>query len=322
MEKLTPSLFISSLLFEHTLFPLSPKLSIPSFLSFLKELSLLPLSGGGGGGKREEGGGRKEEGGGRREEGGGGYLIRFEQFKFRMELSQLPFQPYDAEIFFLLAKLIWEKDPSFLHNFGAGGASIGKNQEVGGSRKGDEGGKKEEVIGRRDVVCELRVLLIILLIQTFGSHGIRLSMEKKGSWGGGNSPLNNNPFNEGRGGGGSLFSPLNSPRSKATRFFNIYSENQNILNFVKTNIKTLLKLICSENGNEDEIMITNEKVDFLNILLSNDGFPSKSNLLSGIIPLNKFLNVKGNLNIVSEWIANNLGCSENSGSLQHIKLLI
>ena len=329
MEKLTPSLFISPLLFEHTLFPLSPRLSIPSFLSFLKELSLLPLVGGGGG-RREEGGGRKEEGGlGRREEGGGGgYLIRFEQFKLRMELSQLPFQPYEAEIFFLLAKLLWEEDPSFLHTFGGGAAAV-KKEEGGGGRKGEEGprradeaGKRgEEGIGRRDIVCELRVLLIILLIQTFGSHGSRLSMEKKGSWGGGgNSPLNNNPFNEGRGGGGSVFSPLNSPRSKAMRFFNIYSENQNILNFVKINIKTILKLISSENGNEDEIMITNEKVDFLNILLANDGFPSKNNQFSGIIPLNKFLNVKGNLDIVSEWIANNLGCSENSGILLHIKL--
>jgi hypothetical protein len=286
MEKLTPSLLISPILFEHTLFPLSPRLSIPSLLSFIKELSLLPLV------RREDP--IKKDDFIRKEDGAGGYLVRFEQFKIRLELSQLPFQPYDAEIFFILARLLKDEDFSFLQVFGL---TVGKKEEG----------------GRRDVTCELRVLLIILFIQTFNSHGNRLSMEKKGSWGGGNSPLNNNPFNEARGGGGSVFSPLNSPRSKTMRFFNNFSENQNIINFVKTNIRTILKLLCSENGNEEELTVTSEKIDFLSILFNNDGFPTKNNQLSGIMPLNKFLNVKGNLTIVSEWISNNLNYTENSG---------
>lgn len=272
MEYSKSTLLVRTEIFDHGIFPLPPRITLTNLVSLFKDLSQFSPN----------------------------HQIKLEQFKLKLEMHSIHLNPLDVDIIFIFYKLLSENDLSSLNLF--------------------------PFSNKSNLSCDIRGLSLFFFIQLFGNHSTRFSLEKKpkefsSSWNS-SSPMNLQ-FNEGRANSNSLsgfsnsnsnpnFSPLNSPRSKTMRLFNYSNESQNIINFLKFNMKSLIKTICNENSNnEDDIIVTEEIVNILEVFLKNEN-NYKSSQISNISGLNKIIGGKGNLNIVSDWITNNMAIQESN----------
>ena len=106
-------------------------------------------------------------------------------------------------------------------------------------------------------------------------------------------------------------SPIASPRSKLTRAsisekteYNVYSD------FVKGNIKLLLRLVTNDIHMVDQVTLNSSELDSMRILLFNENNENES--ISVMSPFYKEDNEKVASEAISEWILSNLSQSESS----------
>lgn len=283
---------IKSEIFDHGLFPLPPKLQQQSIIPLFKELTQFSLT---------------------------NFTIKLEQFKSKIEKHPINLTSDDAEMIFLFYKLFSENDWNFLTLFSLTNKQNDKN----------------------NIVCDARGLCLFFFLQLFSSSTTRHYLEKKpkefsASFSGvsGLTSLNNQ-FNEGMNKSQSglnspllnnnSFSPLNSPRNKTMRFFNYSSENQNVFNFLKFNMKNILKLFCNELiSSENDSFLTLQDMDALSLFLCSE--PKITSKKEKPLPFSysftslfKNSTHKVSINTISEWIINNMSLSEtidNSISIQ------
>jgi len=287
MEFLKPSKLLIKLdVFDHGIFPLPPKLQQQNIIPLFRDLGQFSNS---------------------------NYIIKLEQFKTKVEQNSINLTSSDAEIIFLFYKLFSESDWSFLSLF----ASPSKTNE------------------KNNLGCDVRGLSIFFFLQLFSSSSTRHYLEKKpkefsasfcGTSGGMVSL--NNQFNEGilnktsNSSGSPLlnmnnnisFSPLNSPRTKTIRMFNYSGENQNIFSYLKFNMKNMLKLITNEPiSSEADTMVTLQDIEPLAIFLTSEQKSNKQSPLSfAFSMIFKNMAHKLNINVVSEWIGNNMIIAEST----------
>lgn len=269
---------LKSDVFDHGLFPLPPKLQHQNIILFFKDLGHFSSS---------------------------NYLIKLDQFKTKIEQNSVNLTSIDAEILFIFFKLFSETDWGFLNFFSSSSKAIEKN----------------------NLTCDVRGLSLFFFLQLFGSSSTRHYLEKKpkefsASFSGTSGMVSlNNQFNEGilnktQSGNNSpllsintmSFSPLNSPRTKTMRLFNYSNENQNILNYIKFNVKNMLKLITNESIlNENDSLISLQELEPFSLFLASEQKSNKHTSLSNAFTmLFKNMNHKVNINIVSEFIMNNI----------------
>lgn len=267
--------------FEQGLFPLPPKVQQQNILPLFKELTQFSMT---------------------------NFIIKLEQFKIKIDQHHLNLSSEDAEMIFLFCKLFSETDWSFLSLF----CLSSKHSE------------------RNTIGCDVRSLCLFLFLQMFGSSGTRHYLEKKpkefSSSFSGFSGLTslNIQFNEGilnktQSGGNSplinssSFSPLNSPRAKTMRFFNYSNESQNVFNYMKFNIKNILKLLSYDAiPSENDSFLTITDLEPLSIFLSFDqkSKNEKNYLTLAFSPLFKNPSHKVTINAIAEYITNNMNVPE------------
>ena len=112
-----------------------------------------------------------------------------------------------------------------------------------------------------------------------------------------------------------------SPRSKATKVSYTSSESSIIFNFVKTNLKTILKLVSSEIHKKDEIKLNKNELDTLRVIFRIEEQGKYVPLpMSQICPLFEESS-KVSLTEIYKWISQNILAEKVPESELNIKSL-
>ena len=292
------SITIRTDIFEHGIFPTPTKIGLINIISLYNSLSLVSTI---------------------------DSKVTIDQFKDSAS-KYFPFiSQKDAEVYFILFKILFEEDLSFLtksissQHQQSQSLILSKSSLSLQSKTASTSSSASLNIA---LTADLRQLCIFIFLQTFPSimrHNINIDLKQKDfntSW---NSQMNLQ-FNESiRGNNLTHFnSPINSPRSKTSK---VVSEIQQIHLFIKNNIKTLLKFICNDISSEDTnyVNITEAEFNMLKMIFYNE----KLELKSPKVSLSKYTGLysttsKANLNTVADWITSNL--STDQGTYLLIKL--
>eukprot|EP01017_Pseudomicrothorax_dubius_P011272 TRINITY_DN1418_c0_g1_i1.p1 TRINITY_DN1418_c0_g1~~TRINITY_DN1418_c0_g1_i1.p1 ORF type:complete len:568 (-),score=75.54 TRINITY_DN1418_c0_g1_i1:36-1739(-) len=198
----------------------------------------------------------------------------------------------EAEAYFLLCKMLDEEESSFLLN--AGQAPIG--QLFTGKAGGQRGSP---------VTCDARALALMMFIQlltTFSRHSGPIDPKQQSSYNEGIRSLQNS----------GLFSPINSPRAKATRPSLTSGESSHILAFVRYNLKTMLKLVSRNLDAPDEsCFVSVQDFNVLRLILRPDSTRRSTKRLSVAEASGLFTDrTRTSLGAAAEWLSTNVSVAE------------
>ena len=278
-----PGIKIRNDIFEHGIFPTPPKIGLINIISLYNSLSLVSSM---------------------------DSKVTIDQFKDSASKYFPHISQKDAEIYFILFKILIEDDLSFLSKSIStqSTSSLTMISKPSLSLQSKTTSTASASSLNIALTADLRQLCIFIFLQTFPNsmrHNIDLKQKDFNvSW---NTQMNLQ-FNESiRGNNLTHFnSPINSPRSKTPK---VVSEMQQIQLFIKNNIKTLLKFVCNDVSSEDtnHVNITEAEFNLLKMIFYHD----KSELKSPKILLSKCTGLysvtsKVNLNIIADWISSNV----------------
>jgi len=222
--------------------------------------------------------------------------------------------PADAEVYFILFKVLTEDDLSFL----AKRSNQSKLNPIRNSlfpEKTASGGSSSGLF------ADFRELIIFMFLQTFSTslkHNIDMKQKEfNAQWepnvfGHFNESIRGNPPSP-------LLSQLSSPRSQTTRI-PMNNEYPQAAKFLKNNIKQILKFIVGDltTRNNPHVNISPDDFDILSFLFNDDpqmgGFAGLSlSEFSGL-----FKNPKVSITAAADWISNNIA-SENTNNVVYLQ---
>jgi hypothetical protein len=272
-------LYVRTELFEHGLFPPPPKLS---FLNLMSLFSTIP---------------RTKD-----------HKITLSDFAKAIEKHIPSMSTKDADVYFLFFKIMIEDNLEFVDDCPTV-SPFSKMNQLSSNRSLPT---NSTVTGGSGITVDARGLAVFCFLQLFGcavrQHGFPTDGKKS------NNLSLSNQFNESIKGSGNLnynFSPLNSPRSKTTRLFYFANEQQQILFYVKQNIKTIIKLLLNNFNNDEDICLTAGDMNLFKFLFRrNEGLPSDLDYSDIGALITKGVGGKLSLNNVADWLQNNISIAE------------
>jgi len=215
--------------------------------------------------------------------------VTLDQFKESISKYIPAITHKDAEAYFMLFKIITEDDLSFL--------AKPLTQTTGSKQTSFKSSNSSALL------ADSRTLTIFVFLQTFSAalrHNYNSDLKQKEfntQWGPQfNETIRGNLSNP------HFSSPIHSPRSKTTRIA-FTNEYNNMIVFLKTNIKQILKFLSVDLNTDDNILSTLSENEFnlLKMLFA----PEKSD--NPKYTLSKFTGLytttpKVSINMLSEWI--------------------
>lgn len=287
----TNGLIIRTEVFEHGIFPTPHKLTLHNIVSLFNSLALSSSM---------------------------DNKISIEQFKDSICKYIPTVTAKDAEAYFFLFKIITESDMSFL-------------VKTPSSQANDTGSKltlaqKSKSLTSQNnagnpLTADIRSLILFVFLQTFSSS-FRSNFELKqkefnAQW----EPAGSfHQFTESIRGGNlpnpHFSSPINSPRSKTTRFAFTNEYNQMSF-FFKNNIKQILKFLTIDlsAGDDSNALITEGEFNILKMLLQME----KIEVGMPVYPISKYTSLftsapKVSINVAGEWLGNNISLGDPGNS--------
>ena len=286
-KKMLSKLTLATPLFDHGVFPTPPTLNLQTITSLYNPLLLSSDS---------------------------DNKITLEKFKDTISSHCSFMAPADAEVYFVLFKVLTEDDLSFL-------AKRSNQAKLNPIKENSLfPGKTANLAATSGLYADFRELIIFMFLQTFSTslrHNIDLKQKEfNAQWepnvfGHFNESIRGNPPSP-------LLSQLSSPRSQTTRI-PLNNEYPQAAKFIKNNIKQILKFIVGDltTRNNPHVNLSPDDFDILSFLFTQDpqlgGFAGMSlSEYSGL-----FKNSKVSLTAAADWIGNNIS-PENTSKMKYL----